>query len=211
MMHRQALLLVALVACGGSSATWSVVEEEGGTANDDGGTTDDSGVGIDAATPKDSSTTDAPSQDSSSGSNIVFGSTSYSGGSPGINANESSAHSGQTPLQGKNCFQAGGCHSESSTVYAFMGTVFDSATGTAGVKNAEVRVVSANGTPLGVAYSDDDGNFWLPGALSAGAQYVGVRTSTSSRVQTMALGGPTEKLTCNSSSCHGPGARIHVP
>src|SRR5690348_11382493 len=38
----------------------------------------------------------------------VFGQSVFAPGNPGKNANAQASHAGSTPLQGKNCFQAGG-------------------------------------------------------------------------------------------------------
>ncbi len=64
-----------------------------------------------------------------------------------------------TPNDGVNCLT---CHNgATATQFLFAGSIYTDINATTGAADVEVRVVDANGTGLS-AYSDTDGNFWIP-------------------------------------------------
>lgn len=143
----------------------------------------------------------------------VFGTAPFVPGTPGQNANAVPEHASSLPLQGKNCFAAGGCHAESNRRWGFAGTVYDSYLSNApGAKNAEVRIVDSTGAFFGKAYTDDDGNFWFEGAKPPAGSRVGVRALGRAAVMTGAVAGDVGGA-CNASSCHGGGnvSVIYLP
>lgn len=162
---------------GGSSGSPTTTE---GGASSSGGTTD--------AGPKDP----------------VFGTTAFAAGNPGQNANDVATHpAAEKPLEGKNCFKAGGCHSENNKKWGFAGTVYSTITGGATVKNAQVVVANPDGTQFAMVYTDDNGNFWYDGAKPPANARVGVRTASS---KPAVMGGTVAGDPggqCNSGSCHG--------
>lgn len=132
----------------------------------------------------------------------VFGTTNFQPGNPGQNANAVESHAAEVPLEGKNCFKAGGCHAENTKKWGFAGTVYGAITGGATVKNAEVRVTGPDGTPIGSAYTDDNGNFWYDGPKPPANARVGVRDGTKVKVMAAVVAGDTGAQ-CNSNLCHG--------
>lgn len=150
-------------------------------------------------------TTDGGSSDAMEGgpADPVFGNTNFQPGNPGENANAVASHAGQTPLEGKNCFQAGGCHNENAKKWGFAGTVYSAITGGATVKNAEVRVTGPDGTPIGSAYTDDNGNFWFDGPKPPANSRVGVRDATKVKLMGGVVSGDATGAQCNSNACHG--------
>lgn len=184
---------------------------------DDGAVTIDAAIdsGVDA--PADV-VVDAPldSGDANDGAptdiDLVFGSTVFAPGNPGQNANAVAEHpAGELPLQGKNCFKAGGCHSENNHKWGFAGTVYSNANGLTTLKNAEVRLTTSTGTPIATVYSDDDGNFWFDGAKPPAGARVGVRIATSKMAMSGTVAGDPGGQ-CNSGACHGQtNMRIYTP
>ena len=134
----------------------------------------------------------------------VFGTTAFAYANPGQTANGAAMQHAGT-VEGKNCFDTG-CHGATGAAgpqWLIGGTVYTAATGGQTVAQAEVRVVDGTGKELAKAYTDANGNFWLPkGAadLPAGSK-VGVRTAT--KVQRMAttIGGANGGG-CNATGCH---------
>lgn len=146
-------------------------------------------------------------------SDPVFGNTNFQPGNPGQNANavDNAQHMAEVPLEGKNCFKAGGCHAENSKKWGFAGTVYSAITGGATVKNAEVRVSGPDGTLVGSAYTDDNGNFWFDGPKPPANARVGVRDGTKVKIMGGVVSGDATGAQCNSNACHGLAAmRIYL-
>lgn len=133
----------------------------------------------------------------------VFGNSAFAAGNPGQNANgANAAHAGN--VEGKNCIQAG-CHLDAANAkWGFGGTVYTKATGGTTVKNAEVRVTGPDGKTFGMAYTDDNGNFWFDGAGAKppANSRVGVRDATKKKVMTGTVAGDPGAA-CNAPACHG--------
>lgn len=182
-----------------------VAIDDGGatTADADGSATVDSGAAADGGTV-DGATEASPDP--------VFGSSVFVPGSPGQNANAVTEHAaGELPLQGKNCFKAGGCHSENNHKYGFAGTLYESVNGGATIKNAEIRMSDQSGALIGLTYTDDDGNFWFEGPKPPVGARVGVRKGLSKGIMTDPVAGDTDAA-CNSGACHGATSlRIFLP
>jgi hypothetical protein len=109
-------------------------------------------------------------------------------------------HAGGASNAKQNCL---GCHTRGGNnpkVWLFAGTIYETAAGTTPAVGAEVRLVTAAGTELGKAYSDNDGNFFFEG----NAQFPATGVLAGAR------NGPTPGLmptspavgACN--SCHAP-------
>jgi len=107
----------------------------------------------------------------------VFGTSTFAAGTPGRGAPAKAAnmmHGGDA--SGKDCIVAG-CHQGG---WAFGGTLYTDAAGTARVAGAEIRVTDSTGKEYAKTYSDVDGNFWIDALatpIPAGSR-VGVRTAT---------------------------------
>ena len=67
------------------------------------------------------------------------------------------AHGGDA--SGKDCIVAG-CHLDARP-WAFGGTLYTDAAGTARTANAEIRITGPDGKVYASTYSDVDGNFWF--------------------------------------------------
>lgn len=170
------------------------------TGTDGGGTTTDPGTGDDGGT------TTTPVQDSA-----VFGSSTLAYAAPAKNANDVADHGGA--VSGKDCVVSG-CHLTNAHQWSFAGTVFTSTAGTTPVTKAEVKVVGPDGTPIGSAYTDTGGNFWLDAGktIPAGSK-VGVRTDAAKAYMITGLGTADKGCNANKANCHGTSAtgKIHVP
>jgi hypothetical protein len=159
-----------------------------------------------------SSTTDGGGSSGTDGSakDPVF-SVAFSPGTPGQNANDVAEHpAAEKPLEGKNCFKAGGCHAENNHKWGFAGTVYSTINGGATVKNANVVVANPDGTQFASVYTDDQGNFWYEGAKPPANGRVGVRDATKSKTMGGIVAGDPGGQ-CNSGGCHGAGTmRIYL-
>jgi hypothetical protein len=140
----------------------------------------------------------------------VFG-VPFAAGTPGQNANDVLEHpAAEKPLEGKNCFKAGGCHAENNHKWGFAGTVYSTINGGATVKNANVVVANPDGTQFASVYTDDQGNFWYEGAKPPANARAGVRDATKSKTMGGVVAGDPGGQ-CNSGSCHGATAmRIYL-
>ena len=138
-------------------------------------------------------------------------SVAFSPGNPGQNANDVAEHpAAEKPLEGKNCFKAGGCHAENNHKWGFAGTVYSAITGGTPVKNAQVVVANPDGTQFASVYTDDQGNFWYEGAKPPANGRVGVRDATKSKTMSGIVAGDPGGQ-CNSGSCHGATAmRVYL-
>lgn len=136
----------------------------------------------------------------------VFGTSTYAANSPGTPANMVPEHpAAELPLQGKNCFKAGGCHAENNTKFGFAGTVYGGGT------YAEVRVVDEVGAQVGFAYADGDGNFWSFGPKPPTNGRVGVRNGGATKNMVATVTG-ADGAACSSGACHGSTSlRIYLP
>jgi hypothetical protein len=173
--------------------------DPGGGGSTSGGST--SGGSSGAATDGGSSGTPDAAKDP------VF-SVAFSPGNPGQNANDVAEHpAAEKPLEGKNCFKAGGCHAENDKKWGFAGTVYSAITGGATVKNAQVVVANPDGTQFASVYTDDQGNFWYEGAKPPANARVGVRDATKSKT----MGGVVAGDPGGQCNCHGASAmRVYL-
>lgn len=197
-------LTAIVVACAGPGAGKSTFESDDVKANKTGGKTvsDDDD---DTTSSSSSSTSGAPTGDA------VFGTSTFAYKNPGQNADDHQAtHTGQTPLEGKDCVTAG-CHLDGTT-WAFAGTVFTKVDGTSTEAQAEVGIVYADNT-VKSAMTDAQGNFWFPGTdfPPAGAK-VGVRKAgAATKFMATPLPAAPAGRACNSTACHGAAAnRIYI-
>lgn len=139
------------------------------------------------------------------GGDTIFGATPFSYSAPLKTANVASQTHPNSNVEGVNCMVAG-CHLDGPFPWLFAGTVYTAATGGVTVPKAQIRVVKADGSEVGTAYTDANGNFWIPGA-------VGVTIPAGSFVGVRKEGGATMKMTtalaatdggCNAAgACHG--------
>lgn len=105
---------------------------------------------------------------------------------------------------GVNCMDCHSAAGAASAKFAFAGTVYNSAAGTAPIKGAEVRLVDAKGKELALIYSDAQGNFWSDIASVPGGSHVGARNATIKKEMVTALG--TTDTGCQKAGCHVTGA-----
>jgi hypothetical protein len=164
---------------------------EGGTVATEGGTTTEGG-GADGGS-------------SGMAGDPVFGTTAFAAGSAGppirVAKAANAAHNGDA--SGKDCIVAG-CHLDARP-WAFGGTLYTDAAGTARTANAEIRITGPDGKVYASTYSDVDGNFWFETSdpkVPAGSR-VGVRTAG----KVMDMGGVVGgmQVGCQSPACHGGG------
>ena len=110
---------------------------------------------------------------------------------------------GNTPTTNPAGQPCKGCHSG----FSFGGTVYTSSGGTAPAPGVEVRVVD-NAGKVFVAYTDQDGNFYIKGG---GAVFPGV-TGARGAGGSLMMVSKAPNGDCNSSGCHSGGATpIYVP
>ena len=178
--------------------------------------TDPTGGGSSGGTSTSGSSSGATDGGGSSGTDAakgdpVFGTTQFTPGNPGLVANNVMEHpAAEKPLEGKNCFKAGGCHAENNHKWGFAGTVDSTINGGATVKNAQVVVANPDGTTFASVYTDDNGNFWYEGAKPPLNARAGVRDATKSKAMAAVVVGDTGGQ-CNSGTCHGSAAmRIYL-
>jgi len=168
----------------GEPRTGGVVGTSGGVPTDGGGPPGDGGAPGDAA-PADP----------------VFGNTTFALGTPGRGAPAkaaNAAHAGDS--SGKDCIVAG-CHQGG---WAFGGTLYTDAAGTARVPGAEVRISGPDGVEYAKTYSDVDGNFWIDALalpIPTGSR-VGVRTADK-KLNMAATVGPGQAGCNQANTCHG--------
>ncbi len=140
----------------------------------------------------------------------VFGTSQFAAGNPGQNANGAAGDHGGT-VEGRDCIVAG-CHVDKGPKWGFGGTVYSAANGGGTVKNAEVRVTGPDGKTFGMAYTDDNGNFWFDGAGAKppANSRAGVRNGTKVKLMAGTVAGDSGSA-CNSTACHGNTAmRIYL-
>lgn len=202
-------------ACGDVQSVIIVTQEPDGGGSDGAADasivpTEDAGDG--GGGGSDGGTDAPPDSEIEGGADPIFGTTTFVPGAPGTNANLVVEHSAsELPLQGKNCFKAGGCHAENNHKYGFAGTLYESANGGAPIKGAEIRVTDQGGTLVGKTYTDDDGNFWFEGPKPPAGARVGVRKGLSKGIMSGAVAGDTGAA-CNSAACHGQTSlRVYLP
>ncbi len=135
----------------------------------------------------------------------VFGTSTFAAGPAGPPLNVAKAanpmHNGDA--SGKDCVVAG-CHLD-ARAWAFGGTLYTDATGTARVPNAEIRVTGPDSKVYASTYSDVDGNFWIElgdPKVPAGSR-VGVRAAGKMMDMSGSIGGA--QVGCQSGACHGAG------
>jgi hypothetical protein len=101
------------------------------------------------------------------------------------------------------------CH---ASTFAFGGTLYGDANGSAPVAGAEIRVVGPDGQTYASAFSDADGNFWVDttGTVMPDGSHVGVRNGSTEMTMAGTIGGANGN-SCNASSCHGiPTNRVNL-
>lgn len=154
--------------------------------------------------PGDGGSSGTDGGDASTGpSDPIFGTSTFTLGSPGRGAPAKTANAAHgTDASGQDCIVAG-CHSGS---WAFGGTLYTDAAGTARVPNAEVRVARADGTEFAKTYTDVDGNFWIDFVEPIPQNSrVGVRTAT--KKMNMAGAISNGQAGCSQGgTCHGGSA-----
>lgn len=135
----------------------------------------------------------------------VFGTSAFAAGSAGppirVAKAANAAHGGDA--SGKDCIVAG-CHLDTRP-WAFGGTLYTDAAGTARTANAEIRITGPDGKVYASTYSDVDGNFWFETGtptVPAGSR-VGVRTAGAMMDMGGVVGGA--QVGCQSTACHGAG------
>lgn len=132
----------------------------------------------------------------------------YAATSPTDNSQNASHSNGGNPA-GQNCMD---CHvtGGAGPAWGIAGTVYTTTQGTVPVAQAEVRLVDAKGQELARTYSDDKGNFWstsILGGIPKGAM-IGVRTATSTKLMTAALG--AQDGGCQKAGCHVQGGQGRI-
>ena len=164
-----------------------------------------------------SGTSGTPAGDDGGTVDPIFGTTPFAYQDPGVKANEVASHGGS--VEGRNCADTG-CHvtggAAAGKLWVFAGTVYSTAQGGAVVPKAEVRVVGPDGTEVGSAYTDENGNFWFEkdGATIPANSKVGVRREGGKPMQMAALLQPDDRgCSANRANCHGTAAtgRVYAP
>lgn len=166
----------------------------GGTPTGDSGTTAEAGGGKEGGVDGGGSSSGDP----------VFGTTKFAAGPAGPPVNVAKAanpmHGGDA--SGKDCV-VGGCHLD-ARAWAFGGTLYTDAAGTARVPNAEIRVTGPDGKVYASTFSDVDGNFWIElgdPKVPANSR-VGVRNGTKQLNMAGTIGGA--QVGCQKAAgCHG--------
>lgn len=137
-------------------------------------------------------------------SDPVFGTSAFAPGAPGRdgpakgNANHA-AFTGSDPA-GQDCIVAG-CHLQG---WAFGGTLYNDAAGTARVPNAEIRVTAADGKEFAKTFSDADGNFWIDYVAPIPANSrVGVRTADGKKMNMAGTIAAGQAGCSQAGTCHG--------
>jgi hypothetical protein len=166
--------------------------EEGGAPMMEGGTMMEAGTDSGSA---------------SSSGDPVFGKTTFAAGQAGPPVNvakmANAAHNGDA--SGKDCVVMG-CHLDARP-WAFGGTLYTDAAGTARVAGAEIRVTDSTGKVYASTFSDVDGNFWFEAndpKIPANSR-VGVRNGTKFLDMAGTIGGA--QVGCQKAAgCHGAGS-----
>jgi hypothetical protein len=98
-----------------------------------------------------------------------------------------------------------GCHKTGGIALPFTlaGTLYSNANGSAPVAGATINVTDKTGAPLKIVTADN-GNFWTTNTLT-----FPLKVNASLCPNTVHMNGSPGVGACN--SCHGSGARIHVP
>jgi hypothetical protein len=141
------------------------------------------------------------------GVNAFTGAGAYGSQKPATSAKQFHMNNGVMTVPGKstNCLD---CHNGGAKSFLFAGTVFVDKAGTMPAVDYEIRVRSKDGSTVGLAHSDDDGNFWFVGNNLNVAANCGARNATN----TALMNGDITSGGCNDSACHGGNkGPIHVP
>jgi hypothetical protein len=134
----------------------------------------------------------------------IFGTEAFVYQSPGQTANNANAaHNGN--VQGKDCIVAG-CHLDDALdKWLFAGTIYTGANTGITVAQAEIKVVAPDGTEVGHAFTDANGNFWVDktGPIPPNSR-AGVRVQDGG-IQHMTDALPTTRTGCSATAnqCHG--------
>lgn len=148
------------------------------------------------------------------GSEEFFKNEPFAYQDPGLTANNANAAHGGT-VEGKDCNVAG-CHLDGVKKWLFGGTVYTAAKNGQTVAKAEVRVVGPDGTEIGRAYTDANGNFWLEAGektIPAGSK-VGVRREGGgAKLMATVISNADGGCSGARSNCHGTDiqGRVWVP
>jgi hypothetical protein len=131
---------------------------------------------------------------------------------PGVAANNANAAHGGT-VEGKDCVVAG-CHLGGAAPWLFGGTVYSAAANGQTVAKAEVRIVGPDGTEVGKAYTDANGNFWMEagdGKTIPANSKVGVRREGGgTKLMATPISNADAGCTANRANCHGTAAQGKV-
>ncbi len=144
----------------------------------------------------------------------------YAPPNPATPSSDNANHGGDGNPAGQDCMQ---CHGSAGPGPRWLvgGTVFDRAgAGGAPLAAVEVRIANPSGGELARAYTNADGNFWVPyPTVPAGAEaipsgsYVGIRDATRVRLMDAVLAG-TNDGACQRAGCHvgggGVEGRVHL-
>jgi hypothetical protein len=129
---------------------------------------------------------------------------------PGLTANNANAAHGGT-VEGKDCIVAG-CHLDGGKKWLFGGTVYNAPKNGQTVARAEVRIVGPDGTEIGRAYTDANGNFWLEAGaktIPAGSK-VGVRVEGGGMLMATPISNADGGCSGARANCHGTDAQGKV-
>ena len=165
------------------------------------------GTGGEAGTTKEGGAGEAGSEGGASSSgDPVFGTTTFAAGPAGppvrVAKAANPAHGGDA--SGKDCI-VGGCHLDTRP-WAFGGTLYTDAAGTARVPMAEIRITGPDAKVYASTYTDVDGNFWFEtGTPTVPANSrVGVRIA--GKFMDMAGTNGGAQVGCQKAAgCHGAG------
>jgi len=129
----------------------------------------------------------------------VFGTSTFAAGNPGRGAPAKAANAAhEGDASGKDCLT---CHAGE---WAFAGTLYTDAAGTARVVGAEIRVTGPDGKEYAKTFSDADGNFWIdsPGQAIPVGSRVGVR-SADKKKNMVGVVGAGQAGCSQGGTCHG--------
>jgi hypothetical protein len=195
------LLTLSIVGSGVIAASACAGPGSGSSSFTEGNVKTGSAPGTTGDDDDSTSSSSSSSGGSSSGGDKIFGTKAFAYVNPGENADDHQAtHTGQTPLEGKNCVVAG-CHLDTKP-WAAAGTVYADTAGSAPLAQAEIGIVFPDNSAIS-AMTDAQGNFWFDTTkVPPAGSLVGVRTNGSApRYMAETITGPSG---CNNATgCHG--------
>jgi membrane protein implicated in regulation of membrane protease activity len=200
-----ATVLGASTACSGPDPGAITFSERPGQSTEPQGTRGDAGTSGGASGTSDGGTTTDPAV------LAFFKNEPFAYQDPGLAANNADAAHGGT-VEGKNCIVAG-CHLDGGRKWLFGGTVYTAPKDGQTVAKAEVRVVGPDGTEIGRAYTDANGNFWLEAGektIPAGSK-VGVRAEGGAgKLMATPISNADGGCSAARANCHGTDAQGKV-